>query len=38
MDEYIEIFLKDDSEAPKEKSHAALNELNSELGKIVLKQ
>ncbi|MBW3015768.1 nucleotidyltransferase domain-containing protein [Candidatus Woesearchaeota archaeon] len=36
MDEYIEEFLKDDSEAPKEKAHATLNELNAELRKIVL--
>ena len=36
MDEYLEAFLKDDSEAPKEKSHATLNELNEELRRIVL--
>tara|TARA_Y100000310_G_scaffold328062_1_gene395488 strand:- start:28703 stop:29500 length:798 start_codon:yes stop_codon:yes gene_type:complete len=36
MDKYIEEFLKDDSEAPKEKSHATLNELNDELRRIVL--
>jgi predicted nucleotidyltransferase len=36
MDNYIEEFLKDDSEAPKEKSHATLHELNEELRKIVL--
>jgi len=36
MDNYIEDFLKDDSEAPTEKSHATLNELNEELRKIVL--
>lgn len=36
LDTYIENFLKDDSEAPKEKSHATLNELNEELKKIVL--
>jgi hypothetical protein len=36
MDNYIEELLKDDSEAPKEKSHATLNELNEELRKIVL--
>lgn len=36
MDQYIESFLKDDSEAPREKSHATLNELNMELRKIVL--
>ena len=36
MDAYIESFLKDDSEAPTEKTHATLNELNGELRKIVL--
>ncbi|MBI4453904.1 nucleotidyltransferase domain-containing protein [Candidatus Woesearchaeota archaeon] len=36
MDNYIESFLKDDSEAPKEKSYATLSELNEELRKIVL--
>jgi len=36
MDEYIEKFLKDDSDAPKEKSHSTLNELDKELKKIVL--
>ncbi len=37
MDEYIEQFLKDDSEVPKEKSHTTLNELNKELKRIVLR-
>lgn len=37
MDEYIKNFLKNDIEAPKEKSHATLNELNEELRNIVLK-
>ncbi|HLD02503.1 MAG TPA: nucleotidyltransferase domain-containing protein [Candidatus Nanoarchaeia archaeon] len=36
MDSYIESFLKDDTEAPKEKSHSTLNALNKELRKIVL--
>lgn len=36
MDNYIESFLKDDSEAPTEKSHATLNDLNDELRKIIL--
>ncbi len=36
MDQYIESFLKDDSEAPTEKSHATLNDLNDELRKIIL--
>ena len=36
MDNYIEEFLKDDSEAPTEKSHATLNELNKELRRIVM--
>ena len=36
MDRYIEEFLKDDSEAPKDKSYATLNELNSEIRKIIL--
>jgi len=36
MDNYIEVFLKDDSEASFEKSHATLNELNEELARIVL--
>jgi predicted nucleotidyltransferase len=36
MDSYIEEFLKNDDEAPKEKSHATLNELNEELRKILL--
>ncbi len=37
MDTYIEEFLKDDTEAPREKSHATVNELNKELRRIVLK-
>ena len=36
MDNYIESFLKDDCEAPTEKPHATLNELNGELRRIVL--
>ncbi len=36
MDDYIEGFLKDDSEAPAEKPHATLNELNAEIRKILL--
>ncbi len=36
MDEYIETFLKDDSEAPTEKPHSTLNGLNAELRRIVL--
>lgn len=36
MDEYIESFLKSDSEAPNEKSFVPLNDLNKELRKIVL--
>lgn len=36
MDSYIERFLKDDSEAPTEKSHATLNELNAELRRIII--
>ena len=35
MDEYTELFLKDDLEAPNEKPHSTLNELNAELRKIV---
>ena len=38
MDSYIEEFLKDDAEAPKEKSHATANELNTELRRIVLQK
>ena len=38
MDSYIEDFLKNDSETPKEKTHATLNELNKELRKIVLRK
>ena len=33
---YIEEFLKDDSEAPREKNHSALTKLNTALRKIVL--
>jgi len=36
MDNYIEGFLKDDSEAPAEKTHATLTNLNEELRKIIL--
>lgn len=36
MDMYIEQFLKDDSEAPTEKAHATLHDLNEELRKMVL--
>lgn len=36
MDNHIESFLKDDSEAPTEKVHATLNNLNEELRKIIL--
>lgn len=35
MDNYLEDFLKDNAEAPTEKSHATLNELNEELRRIV---
>ena len=38
MDNYIEEFLKSDSEAPVEKSHATLNALNLELRRIVLQK
>ncbi|HLD97348.1 MAG TPA: nucleotidyltransferase domain-containing protein [Candidatus Nanoarchaeia archaeon] len=38
IDEYIENFLKDDSEAPKEKAYTTLRELDAELKKIVLSQ
>lgn len=38
MDMYVEDFLKDNSEAPTEKSHATLNRLNKELRRIVLSQ
>lgn len=37
VDNYIEGFLKDDSEAPKEKRLATTTELNEELRRIVLK-
>ena len=36
MDNYIEEFLKDKSEAPSEKSYTTFNELNKELRKIIL--
>ena len=36
LDSYIESFLKDDKEAPRDKSHATHNELNKELRKIIL--
>ncbi len=36
VDQYIESFLKDDNDAPKEKAHATINELNREIQKIVL--
>jgi predicted nucleotidyltransferase len=36
MDNYIESFLKNDDEAPVERSHATLSVLNDELRKIVL--
>ena len=36
LDNYIESFLKDDGEAPKEKTRPNLDELNKELRKIVL--
>jgi len=36
LDNYIECFLKDDYEAPTEKPHTTLNDLNEELRKIVL--
>jgi hypothetical protein len=38
MDEFLENFLKDDKEAPKEKSHATFNDLNKELQKLLLSQ
>ncbi|MDP3765160.1 MAG: nucleotidyltransferase domain-containing protein [Nanoarchaeota archaeon] len=38
MDSYIEQFLKDDAEAPKEKNHSTLNDLNNELQRIILEQ
>lgn len=37
MDKDIEDFLKDDTEAPKTKTHSTFNELNDELRKIVFK-
>jgi|SRR3989344_1479652 len=36
MDQYIESFLKNDDEAPVEKSHVTLSVLNDELRNIVL--
>ena len=36
MDNYVESFLKDDGEAPSEKTHATLNGLNKELRRIIL--
>ena len=36
MDDYIEGFLKDNSEAPTEKSHSTVNDLNEELRRIIL--
>jgi uncharacterized protein len=36
MDNYLEKFLKDDLEAPKEKSYATLNDLNNELRRVIL--
>ncbi len=38
IDNYIEDFLKDDSEAPREKQLATTKELNEELRRIVLKK
>jgi predicted nucleotidyltransferase len=38
MDDYIENFLEDDSEAPTKKSPSMLNDLNNELRRIVLKR
>lgn len=38
MDEYIESFLKNDGEAPKEKSYATLDALNCELQRLVLEE
>jgi len=38
LDEYIEDFLKDDSEIPKKKSCVGLGELNKELRRIVLRK
>ena len=36
MDKFIENFLKNDDEAPREKDYVNLNDLNNELRKIVL--
>jgi len=38
LDQYVEDFLKDDTEAPKEKPHSTLNSLNNELRRIILSQ
>ncbi|MDO8628430.1 MAG: nucleotidyltransferase domain-containing protein [Nanoarchaeota archaeon] len=38
MDTYIEDFLKNDDEAPQERSHATLNDLNKELQQIILRK
>lgn len=38
LDNYIEEFIKNDSETPKEKSQAAFNSLNNELRRIVLQR
>ncbi len=37
MDNYFEEFLKNDDEAPKEKTYATFNELNDEIRRIILK-
>ena len=37
IDEYVERFLKDDSDAPENKKHATLNALNTEILKTVMK-
>ncbi len=37
IDNYIESFLKDDSEAPREKGYATFNDIDNELKKIVFK-
>ncbi len=37
MDSYIETFLKNDSECPKEHTRATIKELNAEVRRIVLK-
>jgi len=38
LDSYLEDFLKDDSDAPKEKSHVTIHELDKELKNIILKK